>query len=269
MSEKKETGIMIESVSNAQIKRIGKLKKSARFRRQEKAFIAEGFKMVEEGCRHGLVQAVYVRESAREEYAAEISRTIGDVKIEWVSDAVFREISDTTSPQGILAVIHMPQYAREEILSTPEATLVCLENIQDPGNLGTIIRTAEGAGVRGVVLSKGCVDLFNPKVVRSTMGALYRVPYYITEDMTTEVECMRQKGFRMFAARLDASEDYTKVDYRGKIGILIGNEANGLCKETAARADVGVKIPMEGQLESLNAAVSAALLMYESHRQRR
>lgn len=259
---------MIESMNNPQVKRIGKLKKSSRFRRQERGFIAEGFKMAAEGLEHGLVQTLYVAESARKEYFLKLSHTIGKEDIEWVSDAVFRQISDTAAPQGVLAVIRMPEYDRGKILSEERATLVCLEDIQDPGNLGTIMRTAEGAGMGGVVLSKGCVDLFNPKVVRSTMGALYRMPYYITEDMSTEVEYLQSQGFQIAAARLDAELDYTHADYRGKTGLLIGNEARGLCPGTAEKADVGVKIPMEGQLESLNAAVSAALLMYEVHRQR-
>lgn len=259
---------MIESMNNPQVKRIGKLKRSSRFRRQERGFIAEGFKMAAEGLEHGLVQTLYVAESARKEYFLKLSHTIGEEDIEWVSDAVFRQISDTAAPQGVLAVIRMPEYDRGKILSEERATLVCLEDIQDPGNLGTIMRTAEGAGMGGVVLSKGCVDLFNPKVVRSTMGALYRMPYYITEDMSTEVEYLQSQGFQIAAARLDAELDYTHADYRGKTGLLIGNEARGLCPGTAEKADVGVKIPMEGQLESLNAAVSAALLMYEVHRQR-
>ncbi len=265
---RKKRDRMIESMNNAQVKRIVKLKKSSRFRRQERVFIVEGFKMAEEGLIHGLVQTMYVAESAGEEYFSKLSHTIGKENIEWVSDAVFRQFSDTASPQGVLAVVRMPEYDREKMLAEEGAALVCLEDIQDPGNLGTIIRTAEGAGMSGVVLSRGCVDLFNPKVVRSTMGALYRMPYYITEDLSTEVECLKRRGFQMAAARLDAELDFTHADYRGKTGLLIGNEARGLCSETTEKADVGVKIPMEGQLESLNAAVSAALLMYEIHRQR-
>lgn len=260
---------MIESMNNAQVKRIVKLKKSSRFRRQERVFIVEGFKMAEEGLTHGLVQTMYVAESAGEEYFSKLSHTIGKENIEWVSDAVFRQFSDTASPQGVLAVVRMPEYNQQKLLAEEGAALVCLEDIQDPGNLGTIMRTAEGAGMSGVVLSRGCVDLFNPKVVRSTMGALYRMPYYITENLSTEVEYLRRLGFQIAAARLDAELDYTHADYRGKTGLLIGNEARGLRFETSQKADVGVKIPMEGQLESLNAAVSAALLMYEVHRQRR
>lgn len=259
---------MIESMSNGQIRKIQKLKKSARFRRQEKMFIAEGIKMVEEAARYDKILAVYVSENIREEYLSRLSHKIREALIEWVSVPVFREISDTATPQGILALVEMPEYDRQSLVREEGAAFVCLEDIQDPGNLGTIMRTAEGAGMTAVVLSKGCVDLFNPKVVRATMGAMYRVPFYITEDMTTEVEKLQKEGFSMYAARLDASRDYADCSYDGKVGLLIGNEANGLRPETSEGADQGIRIPMEGELESLNAAVSAALLMYEVHRRR-
>lgn len=259
---------MIESKTNGQIKKIQKLKKSARFRRQEKTFIAEGIKMVEEAAEYEKLLAVYVSENVKQEYISRLSHKIKGSLIEWVSAPVFREISDTATPQGVLALVRMPEYERQTLIREKEAAIVCLEDIQDPGNLGTIMRTAEGAGMSAVVLSKGCVDLFNPKVVRATMGAMYRMPFYITDNMTTEVERLRGEGFSMYAARLDATRDYTACAYEGKLGILIGNEANGLKPETSEMADQGVRIPMEGKLESLNAAVSAALLMYEVHRKR-
>lgn len=260
---------MIESMSNAQVKKINKLKKNVRFRRQERCFIAEGFKLVEEACFHDKVKMVYVSTEAEDEYFKCFSHKISESRIEWVSPSVFREISDTSTPQGILALVEMPEYDREAIIKKEDAALICLEDIRDPGNLGTIIRTAEGAGMSAVVMSAGCVDLFNPKVVRATMGALFRMPFYITEDMTTEVERLRGEGFTFYAAQLDGTRNYTEGDYKGKAGILIGNEADGIRPETSAAADEKIRIPMEGGVESLNAAVSAAILMYEVHRKRR
>ena len=131
-----------------------------------------------------------------------------------------------------------------------------------------MMRTAEGAGMTALVLTKNCVDLFNPKVVRSTMGALFRVPFYLCDNLTDEIDELKKEGFTTYAAHLKGDRDYTETDYNGKAAIVIGNEARGITEETAKKTDALVKIPMEGELESLNAAVSAALFMYEIHRKR-
>lgn len=265
---------MIESTSNTRLKRIQRLRMNARFRRQEQAFVVEGWKLVGEALTHRLAESVYLSEGSLEEYRERVDQGSflqpeTGVDIQIVSDPCFRQISDTVNPQGILAIVQMPQYDREVILDSDRAAVLCLEDIQDPGNLGTMLRTAEGAGMSAVILSKGCVDLFNPKVVRSTMGALFRVPYLICHDMSTEVEYLKSGGFTMYAAHLKGRHDFTQEEYKGKVGILIGNEAKGLTDSVSEQADRLVRIPMEGQLESLNAAVSAALLMYEVHRHRR
>ena len=271
---------MLESKSNAQIKKIQKLKKSARFRRQESLFVVEGWKMVEEALSRNMIQKLYVSTKVENEYRAKLQGFyqrpavderpgLEQLPVGILSESLFRELSDTITPQGVMALVKMPHYEREQLMSPSEAALLCLEDIQDPGNLGTMIRTAEGAGMAGVVLSKGCVDLFNPKVVRSTMGALFRVPFYLCENLSTEVEYMKKEGFTMYAAHLQGKCCYTESAYKGRVGILIGNEAGGLSEEMASLADVKMRIPMEGELESLNAAVSAALLMYEVRRNRR
>ncbi|MCH5252691.1 MAG: RNA methyltransferase [Lachnospiraceae bacterium] len=259
---------MIESSGNGQIKQIQKLKKNARFRKQEGLFIVEGYKMVQEALYHHLVKALYVASFCQEAYREKLSMPDTDIPVEIVSDRLFGELSDTVHPQGVLAVVFMPRYDKEKICRNENAALLCLEDIQDPGNLGTMIRTAEGAGMAGVVLSGGCVDIFNPKVVRSTMGALFRVPFWFCEDLSTEVESLKGEEFTIYAAHLEGENSYTLESYAGKIGILIGNEAKGLSKEVSEKADKKVRIPMEGELESLNASVSAALLMYEVYRNR-
>ena len=264
---------MIESQSNVQIKYLQKLIKNPRFRRKEKCFVVEGWKMVGEALRHHLVSKLYIsadsagqlREKVTEDEFAVIE---SGVPTELLSENLFREMSDTVSPQGILALVRMPEYQRSDFMKSGQAAVLCLENIQDPGNLGTMLRTAEGAGMSGIIMSSDCVDLFNPKVVRSTMGALFRVPYYICEDMTTEVERLKKEDYSVYAAHLKGTKDYTEENYSGRVAVLIGNEANGLSDSVAGRADKKVIIPMEGELESLNAAVSAALLMYEIHRKK-
>lgn len=258
---------MIESSANGQYKKIQRLMKQSRARRQEGVFVVEGWKMVKEALRRGLVLQLYIAESGfgrcEEELAAEaVERPV----LETMSDALFRQLSDTVNPQGILGIVRMPVYDRREILAGSEVKLLCLEDIQDPGNLGTMIRTAEGAGMSGIVLSKGCVDLFNPKVVRSTMGSLFRVPFYSCDDLAEEMSYLQSLNFHFYAAHLQAKRSFQEETYEGRMGILIGNEANGLSPKATEQADSLVKIPMAGELESLNAAISAALLMYEVRR---
>lgn len=261
---------MIESNANGQYKKLQKLMKQSRTRRQEGVFVVEGWKMVKEALERNLVLHLYSAEREQEHCREELNRfSRGNVPVDLMRDNLFSQLSDTVSPQGILGVVRMPVYEREEIVNQPDAKLLCLENIQDPGNLGTMFRTAEGAGMTGVVLTKGCVDLFNPKVVRSTMGSLFRVPFYVCQDMEEEMKFMQKQGFCFYAAHLQGTKDFTEESYEGSIGILIGNEANGLSEAVSGLADCKVKIPMEGELESLNAAVSAALFMYEVRRKRR
>lgn len=144
-----------------------------------------------------------------------------------------------------------------------------LETIQDPGNLGTIIRAGEGAGLTGVIMNSSTADIYNPKVIRSTMGSIYRVPFLYTEDLPGTIKRLKEKNIRLFAAHLKGENNYEEEDYTGNTGFLIGNEAKGLSDEISAMADTYVRIPMLGQVESLNAAVASSILMYEAARQRR
>ena len=144
-----------------------------------------------------------------------------------------------------------------------------MDNIQDPGNLGTIFRTAEAAGVTGILLSRDCADIYNPKTIRSTMGAIFRMPFVYTDDLPGAVNSLKKHDIRVFAAHLEGERAYDEEDYRQGSAFLIGNEGSGLRPEVAACADVLVRIPMEGMAESLNAAVAAAVLMFEVSRQRK
>ncbi len=190
------------------------------------------------------------------------------VGCEIVADNVFAKMSDTQTPQGILTVLHRPTYRLEELLQASNPLFVVLENLQDPGNLGTILRTGEGAGITGVIMSRNTVDIFNPKTIRSTMGSVYRVPFLYVDDLEQTIGTLRDHGVKTYAAHLAGEQFYDEFSYREPTAFLIGNEGNGLTQETARCANSYLKIPMEGQLESLNAAVATALLIYEAHRQR-
>jgi TrmH family RNA methyltransferase len=168
--------------------------------------------------------------------------------------------------------VRQKQYSITEIVKEKGGELpllLVLDQIQDPGNLGTIVRTAEGAGVTGIVMSQDCVDMYNPKVVRSTMGAAYRVPFCYVDDLAEEVKQMKEAGICTYAAHLGGKNSYDEEDYRKASAFLIGNEGNGLRDEVADQAQVYIRIPMKGQVESLNAAVATAILTFEAARQRR
>ncbi len=259
---------MITSTSNPQVRQLIRLQKKAKERNTEDVFIAEGLKMAREVPRDCLLE-IYCSESFYENHRdfCEEGR-----QVTLLSDRVFESISDTKTPQGVLCLVRQRHDALTDLIPEEEqhgALLIALENLQDPGNLGTIVRTAEAAGASGIVLGPDCVDLYNPKVIRSTMGSIFRLPVYVSGDLRRDLMTLRSRGVRWAAAHLEGSVSYEAADYRGPCGFLIGNESQGLTEETADCADMRVRIPMRGEAESLNAAVASAILLYEADRQRR
>lgn len=252
---------MITSTANGQIKELVKLQKSAKERKKTGCFIAEGMKLVKEAFSAGKLEKIYLSESLYEK--EDIGDLIERTEYELVKDSVFSEIADTVTPQGILGVVKKPEYSVDKLLKEEKKRFLLLEDLRDPGNLGTIMRTAEGAGMSAVFLTKESVDLFNPKVVRATMGSVFRVPFAYVEDLVSVIDSLKKAGIPVYGTMMQGSRRYDECDYRGGAGIVIGNEANGISAETASHLSGTVRIPMEGKLESLNAAVAAALLMYE------
>ena len=254
---------MISSTSNSRIKNIMNLKNSARARRQQDCFLVEGPRMFFEVPKERLLE-IYVTEGFEKKYGDRLA----GCRYELISDAVCRHLSDTRTPQGVTALVKKQETPLEEILARDEnPCLFLLENLQDPGNMGTILRTSEGAGVSGIIINRESVDPYNPKVIRSTMGAIFRMPFVVVDAFEDVLRRLKEAGVRTFAAHLDG-EDFYRQDYRGGCAFFIGNEGNGLSEELAARADGRIRIPMKGQVESLNAAVAATVLMYETLRQR-
>ena len=259
---------MITSTKNDQVKAVIELKKKARARNDQGLFVVEGVRMAAE-LPKDQVKQVYVSENfaKNQEHAAFLS-LYPDHEI--VSDQVFAAMSDTQTPQGVLALVRQFSYGMEDLLksSTP-AHLMVLENLQDPGNLGTILRAGEGAGITGLIMSRDTVDIYNPKVIRSTMGSVFRVPFFYTDDIEAAVLDLKNRGIRVFAAHLAGRNNYEQEDYTKDTAFLIGNEGNGLTERLSSLADTWVKIPMAGKVESLNAAIAASILMFETARQRR
>lgn len=257
---------MITSINNPQVRNIIQLNQKTKARKDRGLFVAEGRKMFGEAPADW-VTAVYVSET----FAGQepVMEQVKNFPYEVVSDKVFCQMCDTQTPQGILTVLKKPSYTLEEILGGENPLIMVLEDLQDPGNAGTIIRTGEGAGVCGVILTKTCVDITNPKVIRSTMGSVYRIPFLYVESVVSLKESFREKGIVSYAAHLKGKNFYDGESYRGGTAFLIGNEGKGLTEEAAAAADCLIRIPMNGQVESLNAAMAAGILMYEAARQRR
>lgn len=260
---------MITSSSNQKIRQVAQWRQKASQRRADGVFLAEGYKMFEEAP-GDMVREVYVTPGALEKatFRPALRKKLEETGYETVTEELFARMSDTRTPQGILCVLRQPGYSLEQLLDGPAPLLVVLENLQDPGNLGTIVRTGEGAGITGVIMTSGTVDIFNPKTIRSTMGSIFRVPFLYVDSVEDTLHEMHRRGIRTYAAHLEGRKYYDSFSFREGTAFLIGNEGNGLSRETAGQAGQYLKIPMEGRVESLNAAVAASLLMYEAHRQR-
>lgn len=257
---------MITSTSNPQVKHLIQLQKKSKARNEENVFVVEGLRMFME-VPEEQTEKVYVSESFYNKREGEWN--LRNVSFEILSDHVFQHVSETQTPQGILCVVRRKAYSLEELLQLENPHFVVLDNLQDPGNLGTILRTAEGAGVDAVFMSRDCVDIYNPKTIRSTMGSIFRMPFLYVDDVPQLLDMFRKNGVKSYAAHLNGKHFYDEEDYRGGSAILIGNEGNGLRDEVTKKADILVKIPMKGKVESLNAAIAASVLMFEIARQRR
>ena len=241
------------------------LKKRAKARKKEKCFLVEGPRMFFE-IPKDRIEECYLTEGFEDKYAEELKGW----HYELISENVCKHLSDTKTPQGVIAVVRRTEPSIEELLHKEKnPCFFLLENLQDPGNLGTIVRTAEGAGVTGIIMNRETVDIYNPMVIRSTMGAIFRIPFIYTDDLKGTIDELKREGITVYAAHLKGENSYDMEDYKMACAFLIGNEGNGLTEETAACADRKILIPMEGGAESLNAAVASAVLMFEAGRQRR
>lgn len=280
---------MITSPANAKIKQLIQLRNRSKTRREADVFIVEGIRMFCE-VPEDRIQETFITEdfmnkisivnsgknsdSQKKENATTLQlyekakERIKNLRYEIVTQEVFDKITDTITPQGIMCTVKCYHYKQEEILGKETPFLLMLEDIQDPGNLGTMFRTAEGAGIDGILMSKGTVDVYNPKVVRATMGSIFRMPFYYTENMPELIGKVVADGFQIYAAALDGAVEYTEVSYKNKVGILVGNEGNGLTRASIDASTQPVFIPMSGAVESLNASISAAILMYHAKSER-
>ena len=257
--------MIITSKDNESIKNIRKLK-DKKYRDLSNEYIVEGIKMIQEAINEkATIKTIVVCDDCKNSgmIPKEVLYEIAKYECIYVSEKIFNLITDVSNPQGILAVIEKNNVKAS--INYDEDLVVILDNIQDPGNLGTILRTADSIGLKQVIVSKESVDCFNPKVVRSTMGAIFRVKVIERESLTKTVNDLKKHDFKVYATSLEESKSIYEVDYT-KSAIIIGNEANGVSKELLEITDTNIRIPMLGKTESLNASVATAIVLYEAMR---
>lgn len=256
----------VTSKDNQWVKEWRRLNDSAKYRRESGLFAIEGARLCADAMRSNVpLQAVLYTASALAVYSNVVEPLLAasEVAVE-ISPELSRYMGDTMNPQGVFCIAKMLDNSliidKINIIGTYSA----LEDIQDPGNMGTIIRTAEALGLDGIFLSDGCCDIYNPKVLRASMGGVFRMPLMRVGDMAQAVVALQEKGLTAFACVVDASATpITAVDMGEGAVALIGNEGNGLRAETVAACKHSVTIPMAGRAESLNASMAAGIILWE------
>lgn len=257
----------ITSKDNELIKHIRKLK-DKKYRDESNEYVVEGVKLVEEAVKENakIKQIIVCEDTTRTyEIPTHIMLEIARYECISVSNKIFNIITQVTNPQGIMAIIE--KNAQDAQIDYSQDIIVVLDDVQDPGNLGTILRTVDSIGLNQIIVSKGTADAFNSKVVRSTMGAIFRIKIIEVENLAQAIKEMRKHHFKLMVTSLQTKNSIYDIDFNKRI-IVIGNEANGVSKEIQDMADEKAKIPMLGRTESLNASVAAGVVMYEYVRQK-
>lgn len=258
---------LITSKDNEMVKHIKKLA-DKKYRDQNNCYIVEGLKLVEEAIKEDaqIEKIVICEESTKtSEISKNLMYEIAKYDCIYVTDKIFKTISQVMNPQGIMAIIKKNK--ERPLIKYDEDIIVVLDDIQDPGNLGTILRTVDSVGLKQLIVSKGTADVYNPKVVRSSMGAIFRVEVIEVENLKDTIEMIRRNHYNLLVTSLQTEKSAYDIDYNKKV-IVIGNEANGVSQKIQNMADVKIKIPMLGKTESLNASVATGIILYEYVRQK-
>lgn len=262
--------ITITSSSNPTIKEIKSLHRK-KDRWMSKLYIVEGIKMVGEivDNNYEAKYLIYTEKLFELKGGTELFNRIKHYKnLINVPEKIYREITKVETPQGIMAVLPFRETYLSDIFKKSNPFIILLDRVQDPGNLGTIIRTADAFGVDGIIISEGSVDVYNPKVVRATMGSIFRVSLFHVKDNLNTVRELKNKGIKIYSTSLQAEKFIQEADFKVPSLLIIGNESKGVSDELLNMADSLIKIPMVGEAESLNAAVASSIVMYEVMRQR-
>jgi RNA methyltransferase, TrmH family len=260
---------LITSRKNEIIKNAASLSSSAEARREQGLFMVEGARLCCDASQSGVaIKILFFTAQANEKYGDYLSVIQESAEqVYEVESHVAALLSETKTPQGIFCVCAMQEHAQGLTHMEPNRHYLALENIQDPANLGAVLRTAEALGMGGVILAGSCCDVYSPKVLRSSMGAVFRLPFFIVDNMADAAKQLYEEGFITLAAVPDErAEKITELCFESPTVIVVGNEGNGLTIETITACSRAVTIPMLGRAESLNASASAAILMWEMMR---
>lgn len=257
----------ISSKDNEFIKHIKKLK-DKKYRDIAQEYVIEGIKLIREAIEEKVeLKQIFICDNClnTDIIPKELMYEIAKYECVYVTENIFKTISDVNTPQGILAIIG--RNTTKVQIDYSQDIIVALDDIQDPGNLGTILRTADSIGLNQIIVSKGTADCYNPKVIRSTMGAIFRVNIIETEDLESTLKEIQKQSFKIVVTSLQTKKSIYDIKYSKKV-IVIGNEANGVQQKIQKMADEKVKIPMIGKTESLNASVATGVVLYEYVRQK-
>lgn len=261
---------LITSVKNNRVKAWASLKQK-KFRNSTGLYLLEGVRLVEEAIDAGApIEEILVsgdQTSGRFDRIITGATGMG-VALYDVAESVLEHVADTQSPQGVIAIVKKSEGDPYAFMANKDKPLyLVLDGIQDPGNLGTMIRTADAVGATGVFVGSTCVDVYNPKVVRSAMGSMFHLPVFEVE-LGELLPKLREQGVSVVATTVDAQQTVFAADFAGAVALVIGSEARGVSTEIAGLVDTQVTLPMPGQAESLNAAIAASVMLYEALRQR-
>lgn len=258
----------ISSRDNQKIKHALKLINNSKFRNKENMFFIEGRKLIREAFEFkDLLVRIFINEDFVEDYQEELNFGGNDIEINLLNSKLMRILTDTENPQGIAAVVKKPIYELNSLVKNKDL-FVLLDHISDPGNMGTIIRTAWAFEVGGILLTQGCVDPFSPKVIRSTMGGIFNVP--VVESVTIEdINFLKDNCYNIIGTSLETKKNHYSVSLTGKSIIVIGNEARGMSDEFRNICNEFIKIPMNYKVDSLNAAVACAIIIAEAWKQKK
>lgn len=262
---------IITSPSNQIIKELKSLHKK-KYRYINKKYFLEGIRSVEECIKYSsnIEYIVYSESLLNLNGGLKLYEDITKMKLNVIktTDVILKSVSDTDNPQGIIAVMNFKESKIEELIGDDKKFFIILDRIQDPGNMGTIIRTCDAFNVDGVIISEGCVDIYNPKTIRSTMGSIFHIPIVFSENILETTKYLKLNNIDIMSTSLENSMDIYNVDLNKDVAIIIGNEANGVSEELLSISNTNIKIPMSGKAESLNAAIASSIVIYEVNRQR-